>query len=514
MGGIVGFLKVRNEIIRGNLIRCLENMTAICDAGVICDDASTDGTREYLKKHFEGDYLTLYPFSKLVLVPPKEQSFRKELHWKNVMMERVHQMVRDREIHEPDWIWWQDADEEVPEPHLFREWVRSVTNVEAIAWRFRYTQVWGRGEAPPAWARTDDQFDDGSFIKLWRYSPDLSFEVRDGTHHHQFPKQIAAKLDGRGQSPYVKEAPFDVVHWGNYGKALQFKAHQYYGGLGGVDRHLYFDKATFRAFGRSDAPKPVPYTPEEIALIKSMKDLKSLPQTFCVIIPTHNRAGTLDAALQSLVNQTYKKWIAIVLDDGSTDDTEAVMAKWIVNPQVFYAKYPKRGAVWVNERGMDLACEMTEWWTRLGSDDYFMPHKLELDAAALKTAEAVYAPYRVLRGETLGETCNPKMTSEHIRDVLTSGGFVVSWANIAVRCSVLAKVKEKYGSYCDSRLVNCEDFLINARIARMASFQWREPGAGGYDAIWRVAADGASSNTTQTGEDERMTRVLISDENK
>ena len=40
-----------------------------------------------------------------------------------------------------------------------------------------------------------------------------------------------------------------------------------------------------------------------------------------VIIPTYNRAGTLLAAAQSVLQQTYRDIELIIVDDGSTDDT-------------------------------------------------------------------------------------------------------------------------------------------------------------------------------------------------
>ena len=43
--------------------------------------------------------------------------------------------------------------------------------------------------------------------------------------------------------------------------------------------------------------------------------------TFSVLIPTFNHVQFLPAALDSLCQQTYPHWEAIVVDDGSSDDT-------------------------------------------------------------------------------------------------------------------------------------------------------------------------------------------------
>jgi glycosyltransferase involved in cell wall biosynthesis len=47
-----------------------------------------------------------------------------------------------------------------------------------------------------------------------------------------------------------------------------------------------------------------------------------------VIIPAHNQAGFLDDAVQSVLSQTYRDFEVILVNDGSTDHTEAVARKY------------------------------------------------------------------------------------------------------------------------------------------------------------------------------------------
>src|SRR5690554_713750 len=61
-----------------------------------------------------------------------------------------------------------------------------------------------------------------------------------------------------------------------------------------------------------------------------------------IIIPTYNRAHLIGETLDSVLAQTYQNWECIVVDDGSTDNTEEVMAAYIAKDARFqYHHRPK-----------------------------------------------------------------------------------------------------------------------------------------------------------------------------
>ncbi|WP_438317035.1 glycosyltransferase family 2 protein [Candidatus Caldatribacterium sp. SIUC1] len=51
--------------------------------------------------------------------------------------------------------------------------------------------------------------------------------------------------------------------------------------------------------------------------------------TFTVFTPTFNRAHLLDRAFQSLKNQTFRDFEWVIVDDGSTDETQDIVTHWI-----------------------------------------------------------------------------------------------------------------------------------------------------------------------------------------
>lgn len=95
-----------------------------------------------------------------------------------------------------------------------------------------------------------------------------------------------------------------------------------------------------------------------------------------VIIPTYNRAATLPRAIDSVIAQTVDSWKIIVVDDGSTDNTRAVIEKYQhkLGEQLLYISQANRGASAARNVGIDAAD--SAYVAFLDSDDEYLPNKL------------------------------------------------------------------------------------------------------------------------------------------
>ncbi len=100
-----------------------------------------------------------------------------------------------------------------------------------------------------------------------------------------------------------------------------------------------------------------------------------------IIIPTYNRAHLIGETLDSVLAQTYQNWECIVVDDGSTDNTDEVMGKYIAEDARFqYHHRPKDrlpGGNAARNYGFELSRgEYIQWFD---SDDIMLPKKLQTD---------------------------------------------------------------------------------------------------------------------------------------
>src|SRR5688572_11746271 len=112
----------------------------------------------------------------------------------------------------------------------------------------------------------------------------------------------------------------------------------------------------------------------------------SLPPAYSVVIPTHNRAHLLPRAVQSVLRQTYPHWELIVVDDGSTDQTEQVIAPFLSDRVSYVKKSGRSGAA--ESRNVGAAKAKHPYLTFLDSDDEVEPSWLSKLARAQQDSGA------------------------------------------------------------------------------------------------------------------------------
>jgi glycosyltransferase involved in cell wall biosynthesis len=100
-----------------------------------------------------------------------------------------------------------------------------------------------------------------------------------------------------------------------------------------------------------------------------------------IIMPTYNRGGYILETIQSIIDQTYKNWELIILDDGSEDNTHEIIAN-VTDSRIQYIKHEHTGITGIlKNKGIELA--KGALIALMDSDDLWMRDKLELQVDAL-----------------------------------------------------------------------------------------------------------------------------------
>ena len=120
-----------------------------------------------------------------------------------------------------------------------------------------------------------------------------------------------------------------------------------------------------------------------------------------VVVPTYNYAGFITEALESLRAQTYQNWECVVVDDGSTDDTAEVVARFVERePRVRYLRQENQRQSVAKNTG--LADARGRYIQFLDADDLIEPLKFERQVEFLESraeADIVYGGVRFFRTE-------------------------------------------------------------------------------------------------------------------
>jgi len=177
-----------------------------------------------------------------------------------------------------------------------------------------------------------------------------------------------------------------------------------------------------------------------------------------VIIPTYNRREFVREAIASVLAQTYRDFELLVVDDGSNDDTAAVMQEF---DNVRYICQPNRGVSAARNRGVALS--NGELLAFLDSDDLWQPRKLECQVAFFAARPLT----RICQTEEIwlrhGVRVNPR--NKHRK---ASGDIFVRSLELCLVSPSAAMLRrelfEQVGGF-DESLPACEDYDLWLRIA-------------------------------------------------
>ena len=178
-----------------------------------------------------------------------------------------------------------------------------------------------------------------------------------------------------------------------------------------------------------------------------------------VVIPTLNRINTLQRALDSVINQTYKPAEIIVVDNGSSDGTLKFLRE----------QYPKITILTENKIGVSSARNkgiknsINQWIALLDSDDAWHPRKLEIQTSILDSA---LKEYNLIHTDEVWFRNNKHINQ--MKKHKKQGGYIFERC-LSLCCispsSVLFKknILDKVGLF-DESLPVCEDYDMWLKI--------------------------------------------------
>ncbi|MGC2443803.1 glycosyltransferase family 2 protein [Candidatus Binatus sp.] len=173
-----------------------------------------------------------------------------------------------------------------------------------------------------------------------------------------------------------------------------------------------------------------------------------------VIIPVYNGAATIERALKSVFDQTFTDYEIVICDDGSTDDTPAVLAKY--GDKIRVVRQANRGLP--AARNAAVAVSRGELLALIDHDDEWLPHKLELAVAAMHAdPEAVLLYSDKIVVNHVGEEfrlseVRPETAHAPTMDEMLARIWPITPSTVVMRRDAF----ERAGGFCE-QLISAED---------------------------------------------------------
>jgi glycosyltransferase involved in cell wall biosynthesis len=192
--------------------------------------------------------------------------------------------------------------------------------------------------------------------------------------------------------------------------------------------------------------------------------------TVSVVIPTYNRAHLIGKAIQSVFNQSYQDFEIIIVDDGSTDNTEEIVKKFNdFRINYFFHKF-NQGISAARNTGIK-ACQ-GKYIAFLDSDDEWLPEKLDkqmkiFEDESLEVGVIYTGNYYIdEKSKEIKKVNIPKKKGYIYEDLLKAEvGLNVSTVLVRKECF------KKVGLF-DKRIPTHEDLDMWIRIAKYYNFRY------------------------------------------
>lgn len=181
--------------------------------------------------------------------------------------------------------------------------------------------------------------------------------------------------------------------------------------------------------------------------------------TISVIIPTYNREKQIKRAIESVIRQTYGALEIIIVDDGSTDNTEDVVCQ-IEERKIKYVRQKNQGACVARNRGIKEASG--DYIAFLDSDDEWVSNKLERQMSHINNvgSEVSVCNY-VIENNNKTKVAMSNIHSEVFTlNELLNYNYITTGA-ILIKRELLQKV----GMF-DEKMPRYQDWELALRIAR------------------------------------------------
>ena len=201
-----------------------------------------------------------------------------------------------------------------------------------------------------------------------------------------------------------------------------------------------------------------------------------IPPSVSIVIPTYNRANLIARSLRSVLDQSYEDFEMLVIDDGSTDQTAAVVAGFR-DQRIIYTRLARNSGAG-GARNVGIKMSKGQFLAFQDSDDEWLPQKLAKHIEMFKKGSSklgvVYSDkQRILKNGTTSYHESPAIVSGRLINPATRFYQVF---RLGIQSIVMKRECLDAAGYFNEALPALEDLELFIRLSSQCDFcHIREP---------------------------------------
>jgi len=188
-------------------------------------------------------------------------------------------------------------------------------------------------------------------------------------------------------------------------------------------------------------------------------------------MPVYNAARYLRAAIQSVLDQTYRNFELVVVDDGSEDESPAMLNEFAAaDPRIKIVSRPNTGIVGALNDG--IAAASADLIARMDSDDLCEPERFEKQIAFLDAnPDHVLVGSQVMMIDPEGASLCPKRDTEYSHEKIDAAHLAHRWPLVHPTIMMRKSALQAVGGYRRKYewLEDLDLFLRLAEVGKIAS---------------------------------------------
>ena len=181
-----------------------------------------------------------------------------------------------------------------------------------------------------------------------------------------------------------------------------------------------------------------------------------------IIIPTYNRAHLICETLDSILNQTYKEWECIIVDDGSTDNTNEILSNYLNDSRFKFHLRPSSKPKGANScRNFGFEFSKGDFIHFMDSDDLYLPIALETFKKSFsESIDVVVAKLELTDFDSGLKIRENQIESQNLIEDYFIGKVAFYVSGPVWKRSFLQKQKQLF----DEKISNLDDWDFNLRM--------------------------------------------------